>query len=130
MTNEQQIENILIRWADAVKARNMDGILVNHATGMIMFDVPPPFESVGIDSYRKTWEDSFFGGTEQGIFEIVDLKIEADENVAFCIAKMKCSWNNNGAYEDLHFRLTTGLKKINDQWIIVHEHHSIPATGM
>jgi ketosteroid isomerase-like protein len=26
------------------------------------------------------------------------------------------------------FRLTIGLRKIDDNWRIVHEHHSVPAT--
>jgi ketosteroid isomerase-like protein len=29
--------------------------------------------------------------------------------------------------EELEFRLTIGLRKIGDQWIVIHEHHSIPA---
>ncbi|TAK61516.1 nuclear transport factor 2 family protein [Methylobacter sp.] len=28
----------------------------------------------------------------------------------------------------LAFRLTIGLRKIDGQWSVVHEHHSIPAT--
>ncbi|HEX4371695.1 MAG TPA: nuclear transport factor 2 family protein, partial [Puia sp.] len=55
------------------------------------------------------------------------LNIIADENVAFCIATMKCSDKfDTGDFVDLPFRLTIGLKKINDQWTVVHEHHSIP----
>ncbi len=127
MNNEQQIENLIYDWAKAVKLRNINSILAHHSDDIIMFDVPPPFEIVGIDQYRKTWENNFFDGTEQGIFDILELKIEADENIAFCIAKMKCSWDNNGNFEELHFRPTIGLKKINGIWTIVHEHHSIPS---
>jgi ketosteroid isomerase-like protein len=28
---------------------------------------------------------------------------------------------------DLDFRLTVGLRKIDCQWTIVHEHHSVPS---
>lgn len=127
MSNEEQIKKLIFDWANSVKLRNLEGIVANHSTDIVMFDVPPPFEVVGIDNYRKTWEESFFNGTEFGVFEINDLKIEADENVAFCFARMKCSWDNNGVFEDLNFRLTIGLKKLNSQWTITHEHHSIPA---
>lgn len=71
----------------------------------------------------------FFWGTELGFFEIKTMKIIADENVAFCYATMKChDKNTNGVYEELDFRLTIGLKKINNEWTVLHEHHSIPAT--
>jgi ketosteroid isomerase-like protein len=128
MSNEKQIEKLIYEWANAVKHRNIDDILAHISADIVMFDVPPPFEITGIDDYKKTWTNSFFNGTKEGVFEILDLNIEADENIAFCIAKMKCSVDNKGQFEDLHFRLTIGLKKINSKWTIVHEHHSIPAT--
>jgi ketosteroid isomerase-like protein len=92
-----------------------------------MFDVPPPFQSVGLDTYRKTW-DMFFKFTKPGVFDIQELNIIADENVAFCYAIMKCSDKSNSAeFVDLPFRLTIGLQKINGQWTILHEHHSVPS---
>jgi ketosteroid isomerase-like protein len=33
----------------------------------------------------------------------------------------------NGEQKGLDFRLTVGLRKIDNQWTITHEHHSIPA---
>jgi ketosteroid isomerase-like protein len=32
-----------------------------------------------------------------------------------------------GGKTDLKFRLTMGLRKDGDKWLIVHEHHSVPA---
>jgi ketosteroid isomerase-like protein len=29
--------------------------------------------------------------------------------------------------EELEFRLTMGLKKIDGRWRVMHEHHSLPA---
>jgi uncharacterized protein (TIGR02246 family) len=125
--NETQIRQLVENWAKAVRNKDMDTILAHHAEDITMFDVPEPFQSTGIDDYRKTW-DIFFKYTELGVFDIQQLKIVADENVAFCIATMKCSDKSDGGdYTTLDFRLTIGLKKINNQWTIVHEHHSIPS---
>jgi ketosteroid isomerase-like protein len=105
----------------------MDAILAHHTDNIIMFDVPEPFQSLGIDAYRQTW-DMFFKYTKPGVFNIRQLQVVADENVAFCIATMKCSDKSDGGdFVPLDFRLTIGLTKINNQWMIVHEHHSIPA---
>jgi ketosteroid isomerase-like protein len=124
--NETQIKELIENWAMAVRNKHMEAILAHHSKDMVMFDVPEPFESIGIDEYRKTW-DLFFTYTKQGVFDIETLNIIADENVAFCFATMKCSdKSDTGDFVDLPFRLTIGLKKINDQWTIVHEHHSIP----
>ncbi len=94
-----------------------------------MYDVPEPFQSVGLDAYRKTWDTFFLWAQNFAVFDIKDMHIIAGEDVAFCYAAMQCAGSfKNGEKEFLNFRLTVGLKKINDQWMILHEHHSIPAT--
>ncbi|HEV8286438.1 MAG TPA: nuclear transport factor 2 family protein [Chitinophagaceae bacterium] len=125
--NETQIRQLVENWAKAVRNKDIAAILANHSNDIVMYDVPKPFQSVGIDAYRKTW-DTFFAFTKPGVFNIQELHIVADENVAFCFATMKCADKSNGVeFVDLDFRLTIGLQKINDQWTIIHEHHSIPS---
>lgn len=34
----------------------MNGVLANHADGIVMFDVPTPLQSRGMEAYRRTWE--------------------------------------------------------------------------
>jgi len=124
---EIQIRELVENWAKAVRERDIDKILAHHADDMVMYDVPPPFKSVGLDAYRKTW-DMFFEFTKPGVFDIGELNIVCDENVAFCFAAMKCADKSSSTeFVDLDFRLTIGLKKIGDQWTIVHEHHSVPS---
>lgn len=125
--NEKQIRQLIEEWAAAVRNGDLEGILAHHSDDIVMYDVPKPFESIGMEAYRKTW-DTFFAYTKPGVFDIRELHVVADENVAFCFATMKCADKSNSVeYVDLDFRLTVGLKKINDQWTIVHEHHSIPS---
>lgn len=127
MTNEQQIRQLVENWAAAVRRQDLDAILAHHSNDFIMFDVPPPFQSIGIEGYRTTW-DLFFKNTKPGIFDIQSLTIFADDNIAFCIATMKCGdCSTDNTCELLDFRLTIGLKKTNDQWMRIHEHHSVPA---
>jgi uncharacterized protein (TIGR02246 family) len=125
--NETQIRQLIEDWTLAVRSKDIEKILAHHSRDIIMFDVPEPFQSIGIDEYRKTW-DLFFAYTKKGVFDIQTLKIVADENVAFCIATMKCSDKSDTTdFVELAFRLTIGLKKINNQWTVIHEHHSIPS---
>jgi len=126
--NESQIRQLIEDWALAVRNRDIQKIMAHHSSDMIMFDVPEPFQSTGLDEYRKTW-DLFFAFTKQGVFDIRSLNIVAGEDVAFCYATMQCA-DKSGTpdFVDLPFRLTIGLKKINGQWTILHEHHSVPST--
>jgi len=125
--NEIQIRQTIEDWAAAVRNGDINKILAHHSADIVMYDVPKPFQSIGIEAYRKTW-DTFFAYTKPGVFDIQELHVIADQQVAFCYATMKCADKSNSAeYVELDFRLTIGLKKINGQWTIVHEHHSVPA---
>ncbi|MFL5788221.1 MAG: YybH family protein [Flavisolibacter sp.] len=124
---ESKIRELIENWAAAVRIRDIDAIIAHHSENIVMYDVPEPFESIGLDAYRKTW-DLFFKYTKPGVFDILDLHITADEYVAFSYAKMKCEDKSQSTeYTTLNFRLTIGFKKINNQWFFTHEHHSIPA---
>lgn len=125
--NEIQIRKLIEDWARAVRNRDLPNILAQHSDDIVMYDVPNPFQSAGIGAYRKTW-DTFFTYTKPGVFDIQELFVFADTHVAFCFATMKCEDKSNSAdYSELDFRLTIGLKKIDNVWTIVHEHHSIPS---
>jgi len=122
------IRNVVESSAGAVRRRDYDAILKNHSSDIVMFDVPPPFQSKGIEAYRKTWDLFFSCLSDRVVFDITGMNITAGEDVAFVITTMRCLGPGvNGGYEDLDFRLTIGLRKIDGQWTITHEHHSVPA---
>ena len=128
--DEAAVRSVIETWAAAVRRRDVDGILQNHASDMVMFDVPPRFQSVGLDAYRSTW-DFFYAWTDNPIpFDIAEMKIVAGHDVAFRFATLHCAEpGDDGAHRALDFRLTMGLHKVDGRWTILHEHHSVPAAG-
>jgi uncharacterized protein (TIGR02246 family) len=128
MTDEQQIRNIIELWVKAVHARDYKGVLANHAEDILMFDVPLPLESKGIEAYRKTWDLFFSMQRKPLVFDIDRLEVVAGAEVAFATAIMICEEpSKNGQWTKFKFRLTVGLRKREGKWIIMHEHHSVPA---
>ena len=132
MTNtkdEAEIRQLIENWAGAVRRRDLNAILKHHAPDMLMFDVPPPFLSKGLDAYRKTWDLFFAWAPDPAVFDIRDMTVTAGTDVAFAVAQMRCAGvESKGEGDYLDFRLTIGLRKIDGQWTVVHEHHSVPAT--
>lgn len=129
MTNEEQIRHKVEAWAKAAWERNWEGVAAWHHQDIVMYDVPPPFQSVGIDAYKETWE-WFWRGLEKGpqAFRIVDLHITAGDDVAFCYAPMHCIYfDKDDKRVELDFRLTIGFRKIEGEWWFIHEHHSVPS---
>jgi ketosteroid isomerase-like protein len=118
-SNETQIRTLIENWAKGVRAQDMRRVLANHADDIVMFDVPMPLQSKGIEEYKKTWElffDHNSGGP--GSFDVTDLRIFASEFVSYCHAFVNI-FNSK-------VRLTIGLRKEKGQWLVAHEHHSYP----
>jgi uncharacterized protein (TIGR02246 family) len=128
-TDEAMIRELVEDWARAVRARDFDGILAHHSAEMLMFDVPPPLESKGINAYRETLDLFYSAQPDPIAFDIQRMDIVAGADVAFVAALMRCAEKGDHSERiNLDFRLTIGLRKINGRWIILHEHHSVPAT--
>ena len=128
-TDEAAIRKLIENWAKAVRTKNLNRILANHSPEILMFDVPPPIQSKGIEAYKKTWDLFFSWSHDPVVFDISEMNITAANDVAFVTALMRCAGTEaNGERIELEFRLTIGLRKIGGQWIIMHEHHSIPAS--
>jgi uncharacterized protein (TIGR02246 family) len=127
----QEIRDLIERWAGAVHEGDMDAVLADHASDIVMFDVPPPEEGVrGIHAYRETWP-SFFEWQAQGaMFEIVSLDVTAGDDVAYAEALLRCGTEAELAERpENRLRLTLGLRKEEGRWTVAHEHHSFTDDG-
>src|ERR1700742_993855 len=88
--DETAVRDLIAAWADSVRRKDYAGILRSHTADFVMFDVPPPFRSVGLDAYRKTWDVCFSWSSGPVRFEIQEMDVSAGANVAFAFASMRC----------------------------------------
>jgi uncharacterized protein (TIGR02246 family) len=125
-TREAQIRELIERWAAAVHRGDMEAVLADHADDIVMFDVPPPHDGVrGIDAYRDTWPPFFEWQSRGAMFEIVSLDVTAGESVAYAHALLRCGMPQELAENpEQRLRLTLGLRRERDRWVVAHEHHS------
>jgi PhnB protein len=74
----------------------------------------------GLDAWFATWQGPIG-------YEIHDLGIAAGGDVAFCHGLARLTGTKtDGEKPDVWFRLTLGLRRAADGWVIVHEHESVP----
>jgi len=128
MSDEQQIRALIEAWAAAAHDGDLDTVLADHSADIVMFDVPPPNQGVrGIAAYRDTWPPFFQWQASGAVFEIESLDVTAGADVAFAYALLRCGTPADLARQpEQRLRLTVGLRKTGDRWIVVHEHHSFP----
>ena len=126
MSDEQRIRDLIKRWAVAVHDGDLPTVLADHAPDIVMFDVPPPERGVrGIDAYRDTWPGFFEWRASGAVFEIESLDVTAGTDVAFAFALLRCGTPADFERDpEQRLRLTIGLRRMANRWVITHEHHS------
>lgn len=125
-----QIRESMDALGQALRARDINALMAHYAPEIVTFDVRPPLQIQGVDAYRKNFE-AWFASVQGPIdYEIRDLRITMSDDVAFChyVAQVK-STRTTGEKADYSVRVTSGLQKMNGQWMVTHEHVSVPFDG-
>lgn len=126
--DEAQVRTIIENWAQAVRAQDVNRVVSHHSDDVLLFDVPQPVQSRGVEAYRESWE-LFFGSVPKPIvFDVSELAVTSASDVAFAHGLIRCQAGDSGQSEFLAIRLTVCLQKSDDQWMVVHEHHSEAAS--
>jgi len=94
---------------------------------LVVFDVVPPRQYVGVEAYRKDWQ-TFFDTFDGPItVELTDLDVAADRNLAYSHSIQRVAGTDKqGKKLDLTVRVTDVYKKAHGQWEIIHEDVSVP----
>jgi uncharacterized protein (TIGR02246 family) len=124
---DTQIHEFMDGLAQALRAKDINALMAHYAPDNVTFDLRPPTQVRGADAYRKNFE-AWFASVQGSIdYEIRDLRIAMRDDVAFChyLGHVR-STRTTGEKSDYWVRVTTGLEKMRGQWMVTHEHISVP----
>ena len=127
--DEAAIKALEGRFTSAFNAKDVDAIMKIYipSDSLVVFDVVPPRQYVGAKAYRKNWEDFFAMFKGPAKVELSDISIIADTALGFGHSIQHVTGTDTkGQPIDVTVRVTDGYRKINGNWLIVHEHVSIP----
>lgn len=126
-SDEAQIRKLIDDRGKAVRARDVDGSIANIAKEIVWFDVVNPLQHFGSDAIKKRaneWFASFEGAIG---YETSELSITAGDDVAFSHGLNHVSANKIGGGQlDMWWRTTVCYRKIDEKWMVTHEHNSVP----
>lgn len=126
-SDEAQIRNLIDQWTKALRAKDLDGLMSHYTRDIVVFDLAPPLQYKGAAAYRKNWEDWFPSFQGPVGFEIRDLSVTTGSDVAFCRSLNRITGTRtSGESTDVWVRATVGFRKIGGNWMITHEHFSVP----
>ena len=125
--DEAQIRELMDSWTAAVCAKDVDAVMSHFAPDIVTFDLAPPLQCAGADALRQSlaaWFPMFRGLVG---YEVRDLTITTDGDVAFCRSLNRISGTRtDGEQTDVWVRATVGLRRIDGRWQVTHEHSSVP----
>ncbi len=119
------------KFVAAFRAKDVNAIMAVYVPdqSLVVFDAVPPRQYVGAEAYHKDFEGFLALCPGPIEFNLSDLDITADGgDIAFGHSIQQVSGNmKNGKKLEFTVRVTDGYKKTNGQWLIAHEHVSVPA---
>jgi len=125
--NVAEIESRIETLALAIRNKNLDHLMTHYAPDVVVYDLLPPLDVRGIAAYRRNFEKWFESMSGRINYEMLDVHIAADEGHAFvhCLSHVT-GGRTGGGRADYWVRVTSGWRKVDGQWLIAHEHVSMP----
>jgi uncharacterized protein (TIGR02246 family) len=126
-TAETEIRQLIDRFQQAIRAKDLSEVLSLYAPDIVSFDLVPPMQHVGIAAYRRPWEETFASFEAQIGYEVSDLTITAADDVAFSHSLNQMSGTmTSGQTTSMWVRWTACFRKLDGRWLITHEQVSVP----
>jgi uncharacterized protein (TIGR02246 family) len=126
-TPQDKIRDMLESWRDAAQAKDVERVVSYYAPDILAFDAIGRLQFKGRDAYKKHWQACMSMCPGEMIFEIHDLEITAQGDLALGHYLSRCGATApDGEVKAGWMRATVGCRKINGKWTIIHEHFSAP----
>lgn len=128
-SNQQQsdVRTLLERWSQAIRTKDINQLMSLYVSDITYFDVVPPLQYSGSDAVRHNlvrWFESWQSAIGA---EIRDLLVSVSGDVAVAHMLHRTSGTlKNGRTVDYWVRATICCQRSNQQWLITHEHISLP----
>jgi uncharacterized protein (TIGR02246 family) len=129
--DQADIQALEGRFQAAFNAKDVNAIMALYTPddNMVVFDVTPPRQYTGWPAYKKDFEGFFaaFPGPAALTLSDLDITVGTGGDIAYSHSIQHASMTDKtGKKVEMTVRVTDGYKKVNGQWLISHEHVSIP----
>src|SRR5260370_31305599 len=81
--DETAIKRVIEGGVNAVRNKDIGGVMSLYAPEVVSIDLVPPLRYVGADAFRNVWEEVFSSFQGPIGYEIHDLNITVGDDVAF-----------------------------------------------
>jgi ketosteroid isomerase-like protein len=113
--------------SEAIWTKDIERLMSLYTPDIVYFDLVPPLQYVGAEALRERFLD-WFGSYEGPIAqEITDLHVVESGDAAIAHMLIRAGGTlRNGQEVGFWVRLTDGCRRSDGEWLIAHEHVSLP----
>jgi uncharacterized protein (TIGR02246 family) len=127
MKIEDEIRQAIDRRVEAVRRKDVNGLLALYAREVLTFDLVVPLRNAGVDAVRRRVE-SWFASFRTAIeYELRDVRIAGSGDLAYDhhLVHVRGTTHTGNAV-DMWFRETVGYERRAGVWLVTHQHSSVP----
>jgi uncharacterized protein (TIGR02246 family) len=130
--SETEARKWLDDWTKAFQARDVNAIMALYAPDVIAYDIVPPLQWTGRDSYGKDYATFLAQYDGPVTVEYARVHVVTSGDLAEVFALEHVTGTIKGQKADNWLRVSSTLRKTDGKWLDVHDHVSVPtdmATG-
>lgn len=126
-SNEAEIRGLIEGTAKACRAKEIVTLIAFYAPDVLAYDLVNPLSYRGSEAVGKRaaeWFSSWEGALD---YEVQDLHVAVSSETAFCYSLNHVRGTKTDGQEvDMWWRATVCCQKWDGQWLITHQHSSVP----
>jgi ketosteroid isomerase-like protein len=111
----------------ALCIKDVKAMLSHYAADVVVYDVKPPFQIKGAVNWKHAWEAciGYFPSSFQVEIRELYIHVSGDLALSHFMFRLTGTAKDDPAAQTW-IRTTTGYKRIQGRWKIIHEHGSLP----
>ena len=127
--DEQQVRAVIEGRSRAIAEQDADRLAGCYAPGVVVFDLAPPLQQPSAEVLDPASHRAWFATFEPEMeYDTRDLTVTVGGDVAFAhgLARLTATPRGSADGFTMWFRMTLGLGRAGEAWLITHEHVSTP----
>ena len=126
--DEAAIRQHIDKLVEAVRAGDLEGLKPIYAPDIVSFDVAGPLQRTGAEGKLENWVAAFTMFQPPLGYEVRDLAITLSGDVAFAhgFARLSGTSKSGNTVGGFWVRATLCFQKIDGNWLVTHDHASVP----
>jgi ketosteroid isomerase-like protein len=125
--DEVALRGLIDAIINAVRGKDIDGLLSCCAPEIANFDIVPPLKHEGAEAIRELWVRTLGSLVPPLNYDVHDLELMLGAGVAFSRSLNRFGGTTTEGQRITRWLCATlGFRKIHGRWKLVHQHFSVP----